>query len=185
MAVQVDDPLGGTLVERRPLVWILPLSAGIAGFLIWLIYLKSTRAAAPPWIDLLPAANAFFNTCSACALAGGWLSIKRGNRDRHMRFMLAAVTFSALFLVSYVVYHNFHGDTRFPGQGWIRPVYFSILISHIGLSIVALPMILSTLFYAATARYASHRRIARFTLPIWFYVSVTGVVVFAVLRAYL
>ena len=74
-----------------------------------------------------------------------------------MRFMLAAVTFSALFLVSYVVYHSFHGDTRFPGQGLVRPIYFFILISHIGLSIVALPMILTTLFYAATARFGSHR----------------------------
>jgi len=69
-------------------------------------------------------------------------------------------------------------------QGAIRPIYFFILVSHIGLSIVALPMILSTLFYAGTSRFDSHRRIARFTLPIWFYVSVTGVVVFALLRAY-
>lgn len=172
------------LAERRPLVWILPLSAAIAGFLVWLIYLKTTRAPAPPWIGALPAANAFFNSCSAVALAAGWFNIRRGNRVAHARCMLTAVAFSALFLVSYVVYHNFHGDTRFPGQGLIRPVYFFILISHIGLSIVALPMILSTLFYAATGRFASHRGIARFTLPVWFYVSVTGVVVFALLRAY-
>ncbi len=172
------------LAERRPLVWILPLSAGIAGFLIWLIYLKTTRAPAPPWIGTLPAANAFFNACSACALAGGYASIKRGDRQMHARFMLSAVAFSALFLVSYVVYHNFHGDTRFPGQGIVRPIYFFILISHIVLSIAALPMILSTLFYAASGRFDSHRRIARVTLPVWFYVSVTGVVVFALLRAY-
>ena len=176
--------MDGTLLDRRPLVWILPLSAGIAGFLIWLIYLKTTRAPAPPWIGLLPAANAFFNSCSATALAAGYWNIKRGRRDAHMRCMLAAVAFSACFLVSYVVYHGFHGDTRFPGQGIIRPIYFFILISHIGLSIVALPMILTTLFYAATSRFGSHRAIARFTLPIWFYVSVTGVVVFLVLRAY-
>ena len=86
--------------------------------------------------------------------------------------------------MSYVVYHNFHGDTRFPGQGMIRPIYFFILVSHIGLSIAALPLILSTLFYAGTSRFAAHRRIARVTLPIWFYVSVTGVVVFALLKAY-
>lgn len=177
--------MDGTLLDRRPLVWILPLSAGIAGFLIWLIYLKTTRAPAPPWIDVLPAANAFFNTCSATALAAGYWNIKRGRREAHMRCMLSAVAFSALFLASYIVYHGFHGDTRFPGQGVIRPIYFFILISHIGLSIVALPMILSTLFYAATSRFESHRRIARFTFPIWFYVSVTGVVVFALLRAYL
>lgn len=172
------------LVARRPLVWILPLSAAIAGFLIWLIYLKTTRAPAPPWVAMLPAANAFFNSCCACALAAGYVQIRRGNRQAHMRCMLSAVAFSACFLVSYVVYHGFHGDTRFPGQGLVRPIYFFILISHIGLSIVALPMILSTLFYAGTSRFAAHRRIARVTLPIWFYVSVTGVVVFALLRAY-
>jgi putative membrane protein len=172
------------LAERRPLVWILPLSAAIAGFLIWLIYLKTTRAAAPPWLGVLPAANAVFNSLSAAALAAGYLNIKRGNRQAHMRCMLAAVAFSACFLVSYVVYHNFHGDTRFPGQGMIRPIYFFILVSHIGLSIAALPLILSTLFYAGTSRFAAHRRIARVTLPIWFYVSVTGVVVFALLKAY-
>ena len=177
--------MSSAIIERRPLVWILPLSAGIAGFLIWLIYLKTTRAPAPPWVASLPALNAFFNSCSACALAAGYLSIKRGDRQAHMRFMLTAVTFSALFLASYVVYHSFHGDTHFPGQGIIRPIYFFILISHIGLSMVALPMILTTLFYAATGRFASHRGIARLTLPIWFYVSVTGVVVFLVLRAYI
>ena len=172
------------LADRRPLLWILPLSGTIVGFLIWLIYLKTTRAPAPSWVAALPAANAFFNSCSACALAGGFVSIRRGNRQAHMRFMLSAVGFSALFLVSYVVYHGFHGDTRFPGQGLIRPIYFFILISHIGLSMVALPMILSTLFYAATNQFNSHRRIARCTLPVWFYVSVTGVVVFALLRVY-
>jgi putative membrane protein len=132
----------------------------------------------------LPALNAFLNACSACALAAGYRAIRRGDRATHIRFMLSAVAFSALFLVSYVVYHNFHGDTRFPGQGLIRPVYFFILVSHILLSIAALPMILSTLFYAASARFGSHRRIARATLPIWLYVSVTGVVVFALLRLY-
>ncbi len=172
------------LAARRPLVWILPLSAALAGFLIWLIYLKDAATAAPAWVAYLPAANAFFNTCCACALAGGWRAVKRGDRQTHMRFMLTAVAFSVLFLVSYVVYHGFHGDTRFPGQGLIRPIYFFILISHIGLSIVALPMILSTLFYAATGRFDAHRGIARFTLPVWFYVSVTGVVVFFLLRAY-
>ena len=172
------------LAERRPLVWILPLSAAIAGFLIWLIYLKATRAPAPPWVTSLPAANACFNALSACALSGGWVSIKRGQRETHRRFMLAAVAFSTLFLVSYIVYHNFHGDTRFPGQGAIRPIYFFILVSHILLSVTALPMILCTLFYAASGQFPSHRRIARFTLPVWLYVSVTGVVVFALLSAY-
>jgi putative membrane protein len=172
------------VADRRPLYWILPLSAAIAGFLVWLIYLKGARPEAPDWVATLPAANAFFNACSATALAGGWVSIRRGRRETHMRFMLSAVAFSALFLASYVVYHAFHGDTRFAGQGIVRPVYFFILVSHILLSVVALPLILTTLYYAATGRFVTHRRFARVTLPIWFYVSVTGVVVFALLRAY-
>lgn len=174
----------GTLAERRPLVWILPLSGAIAGFLIWLIYLKATPTAAPSWVASLPALNAFLNACAAGALTGGYRAIRRGDRATHVRCMLSAVAFSALFLVSYVVYHSFHGDTRFPGQGFVRPVYFFILVSHIVLSIVALPMILTTLFHAARGRFASHKRIARLTLPVWLYVSVTGVVVFALLRLY-
>ena len=98
--------------------------------------------------------------------------------------MLGATAFSALFLVSYVIYHFFHGDTKFPGQGWIRPTYFFILISHIGLSMVALPLILSALWYALRGKFQIHRRIARWTFPIWLYVSVTGVVVYVLLNRY-
>jgi len=82
------------------------------------------------------------------------------------------------------VHHHFHGDTPFPGQGFIRPIYFAILISHIDLSVIALPMVLTTLYYAATAQYQTHRKIARYTFPIWLYVSVTGVAVFLFLQAY-
>ena len=172
------------IAQRRPLLWIAPLSAAIAGFLLWLIYLKGARAAAPDWVAALPAANAFFNACSACALAGGYAMIKRGKREAHMRFMLSAVGFSALFLASYVTYHSFHGDTRFPGEGLVRPIYFFILVSHIVLSVAALPLILSTVFYAATGQFPRHRRIARWTFPVWLYVSVTGVVVYLFLKAY-
>jgi putative membrane protein len=86
--------------------------------------------------------------------------------------------------VSYVIYHFFHGDTLFPGQGWIRPVYFFILISHIGLSIVALPLILAALWYGLRSQFKFHRRIARWTFPIWLYVSVTGVIVYVLLKGF-
>src|SRR5258705_10013849 len=95
------------IIERRPLVWVLPISAGIAGFLILLIYLKTTRAPAPPWVAALPALNAFFNSCSACALAGGDVDIKRGARPAPKRLMLTAGTLSARLLVSFLVYHPF------------------------------------------------------------------------------
>ncbi len=114
----------------------------------------------------------------------GYLNIRRGNRVIHQRFMLTATMFSALFLVSYITYHFFHGDTLFPGHGLVRHVYFFILITHIGLSMIALPLILATLWYSLRGRFQFHRRIARWTFPIWLYVSVTGVVVYFFLRAY-
>src|SRR5579863_5866127 len=132
---------------RKPMVALVSLSIVIALFLIWLIYFKG-RVAAPDWVGALPAANASFNSLSSLCLILGYINIRRGNRVTHMRFMLTAAVFSALFLTSYIIYHYFHGDTKFPGQGWIRPVYFFILISHIGLSMVALPLILTTLWYA-------------------------------------
>ena len=132
----------------------------------------------------LPAANASFNSLSALCLTFGYINIRRGNRVVHKRFMLTATLFSALFLISYVTYHFFHGDTLFPGHGWVRPVYFFILISHIGLSMVALPLILAALWFGLGSQFRVHRRIARWTFPIWLYVSVTGVIVFAFLKYY-
>jgi putative membrane protein len=168
---------------RGPLYAIGALSVVVAGFLIWLIYFKG-RSVAPEWVSSLPAANAAFNSMSALCLLGGYLRIRRGDRATHKRFMLAATTFSGLFLVSYITYHSFHGDTHFPGQGWVRPAYFALLISHIGLSMVALPLIFTTLYFSLTGKFKFHRKVARWTFPIWMYVSVTGVLVFFVLRAY-
>lgn len=170
-------------LARKPILVMVALSAAIASLLIWLIYFKG-KVAAPDWVGALPAANASFNSLSAMCLILGYINIRRGNRLIHMRFMLTATVFSTLFLVSYVTYHFFHGDTIFLGQGWIRPVYFFILISHIGLSIVALPLILAALWYGLRHQFAFHRRIARWTFPIWLYVSVTGVIVYVLLKRF-
>jgi putative membrane protein len=155
---------------RKPFPAILALSAVIVE--------------APDWVSALPAANATFNSLSALCLVFGYVNIRRRNRVVHERFMWGATTFSGLFLISYITYHFFHGDTHFPGQGLIRPVYFFVLITHIGLSMVALPLILATLWYSVTGRFQFHRRIAKWTFPIWLYVSVTGVLVFFILKAY-
>jgi putative membrane protein len=184
--VSVRQPAATTSstdLARKPLPVILLLSTVIAGFLIWLIYFKG-RVAAPEWVASLPAANAAFNSLSALCLVCGYLNIRRYNRVVHMRFMLSATVFSALFLVSYITYHYFHGDTKFPGHGLIRPIYFFILITHITLSMVALPLILGTLWWALRSEFRIHKKIARWTFPIWLYVSVTGVIVFFILRAY-
>ena len=169
--------------DRRTFPVILALSAAVASFLIWLIYFKG-KVAAPDWVGALPAANACFNSMSALCLILGYINIRRGNRAVHMRFMLTATGFSTLFLLSYITYHFFHGDTLFSGRGWVRPVYFFILISHIGLSMIALPFILGTLWFGLRGEFAFHKRIARWTFPIWLYVSVTGVVVYLFLRAF-
>lgn len=170
-------------LARKPLPAVLALSAAITGFLIWLIYFKG-KLAEPAWVLNLPAANAVFNSLSAICLVFGYLNIRRLNRNTHMRFMLAATVFSALFLVSYVTYHAYHGDTHFPGHGAVAYLYFFILITHILLSIVALPFILLTLWFATSAQFRFHRNVARWTFPIWLYVSVTGVLVFFILHAY-
>ena len=173
-----------TTNRTNPLPWILAISAAITAFLVWWVYFKTTGTSDAGWIAGLPAANATFNTLCVVCLLLGWWHIKAGRREAHQKSMIAGVVFSALFLVSYLTYHHYHGDTPFPGQGMIRPIYFGILISHIVLSVVMLPMILSTLYHAARGQFASHRKIARITLPIWLYVSVTGVVIFFVLKAY-
>lgn len=101
-----------------------------------------------------------------------------------MSFMITAFLFSALFLAGYIVYHSLHGDTKFTGTGSVRTLYFTILISHIVCTPIALPLILTTFYFALTKKFSRHKKIARIVLPIWLYVSVTGVVIFFMLRAH-
>lgn len=124
------------------------------------------------------ALNATLNGTSAILLACGYAAIRRGKRATHKKFMISAVLVSCAFLISYVVYHYRVGHVAFTGQGWVRPVYFTILISHTILAVVIVPMILITLRRAWLERFDKHRMIARWTLPLWFYVSVTGVIVY-------
>ncbi len=161
---------------------IIAISILATAFLFWLIYFKEPSAQTLSFVGMLPAVNASLNALSACCLVCGFFFIKRNNRVAHQRFMVAALVFSALFLVSYLVYHNFQGDTPFLGTGVIRPIYFFILISHIVLSVFALPLALITVFFASQASFRNHRKIARYTFPIWLYVSVTGVLVFYLLK---
>lgn len=126
----------------------------------------------------LPALNASLNALSAILLVTGFGFIRRRQIERHRACMVGALGVSTAFLLSYVVYHAEHGSTPFLGQGWIRPVYFSLLASHVVLAIAVLPLALVTLHRAWRADFARHRRIAAITFPIWMYVSVTGVVVY-------
>lgn len=128
--------------------------------------------------DRLPALNACLNGSSALLLSAGFLFIRRKKIALHRACMGSAFFLSSLFLVSYLTYHAVHGATRFPHAGWIRTAYLAILISHTALAVVIVPLALRTLYLALRRRFEAHRRIARWTLPLWLYVSVTGVVVY-------
>jgi putative membrane protein len=163
---------------------ILLLSAIVFAFLFWLVYIKHAAGVHSQLIASLPAVNAGLNSLSTVFLVSGLIAILRKNYALHMRLMFSALISSAAFFVCYVIYHNAHGDTHFPGTGWVRPVYFSILISHITLSGVAVPLILGSFFLSLSGRYSLHRRWSRITFPIWLYVSITGVIVFVFLKIY-
>lgn len=130
---------------------------------------------------VLPAVNATLNAISTVLLTVGWLFIRRRKIDRHRLCMIGAFVTSALFLTSYLVYHAKVGSVPFTGQGAIRLVYFAILLTHVVLAAAILPLALITLSRALSRRFERHRKIARWTLPIWLYVSVTGVVIYVML----
>src|SRR2546426_8006946 len=129
----------------------------------------------------LPAVNAALNATAAILIGAGVYFIKRKNIPAHKACMVAAVAVSALFLTSYLTYHYNVGSVRFTKQGWIRNVYFPLLISHTVLAVLVLPLVLRTAFLALKGRFANHVRIARWTFPTWMYVSITGVVVYLML----
>ena|SRR5690349_21440727 len=125
--------------------------------------------------------NAFLNFTAAVLIGAGLYFIKRKDIRSHKFCMLSALVVSGLFLISYVIYHANVGSVPFQKQGWVRPVYFFILITHVTLAVVVLPMVLRTAFLGMRNRFREHVRIARWTFPIWMYVSITGVIVYLML----
>ena len=135
----------------------------------------------PDYISFLPHLNAVLNTTSALLLVNGFRFIRRGQINAHRNCQLTALFTSMLFLISYLTYHYHHGATRFTGQGLVRPFYFILLTSHTILAVVIVPLIMITIYRAARGDFIRHRKIARWTLPLWLYVSVTGVIVYFML----
>ena len=129
----------------------------------------------------LPALNATFNAISTVLLLTGYVFIRRGDRRKHRACMIAALVTSTMFLTSYVIYHAQVGSVPFKGTGLIRTVYFAVLVPHVILAAAIVPPVLITASRGLTAKYDRHRRIARWTLPLWLYVSITGVIVYVML----
>jgi uncharacterized membrane protein YozB (DUF420 family) len=132
-------------------------------------------------LPVLPAVNASLNALSGLCLLAGYVSMRQRRIPLHRRFMIAACSSSCLFLVTYVIYHSQVGSVPFTRQGFVRPLYFTILLTHVILAVVVLPMAIVTLSRGLAARYPQHRAIARWTFPLWLYVSITGILVYVLL----
>lgn len=132
----------------------------------------------------LPAANAVINALTSVVLILGYLAIRSKDRETHKKLMLTALGLSVLFLLSYVTYHSLTESTAFGGEGWIRKAYYFILISHIFLAIAIVPLVLITFSRALSQKFDKHKKIARITLPLWLYVTLTGVVVYLMISPY-
>jgi len=177
-AAPASAPRSGTTAA---IAAILAVSAAASLFLFWLIYVHPAAAASTQYA-FLPAMNAIFNGLAATALLIGYTFIRARKIKQHRASMITAFVFSALFLVGYIAHHALHGDVRYPLHAAFRTFYLGLLASHILLAVVALPLVLVTFFFSLSGRIAQHRKVARWTFPLWLYVSVTGVVTYVMLR---
>lgn len=170
--------------DKRFFVFNAVLSVAALGLLAWLLLIRGGAGGAGLELHFMPAVNASLNATSAVLLLCGYVAAKRGNPRIHRYFMVSAVASSALFLVGYVAYHYVHGDTKFGGAGALRGLYLAILASHVLLSMAVVPLVLTALYFAWRRQFTRHTSVTRVLFPIWLYVSVTGVVIFFMLRGY-
>lgn len=161
---------------------------GIVSFVVFaaVVVLSRVKLEVNPGFDVHVFAkiNAIINSMVTVLLLAGLITVKRGHYQAHKKIMLTAMGLSALFLVSYIAHHLLAGDTKFGGEGLIRPVYYVILITHIFLAAIILPFILFTAYRALVAEWPAHKKLARITWPIWFYVALSGVLVYLMISPY-
>ncbi|MCS6790630.1 MAG: DUF420 domain-containing protein [Bacteroidia bacterium] len=164
----------------RRIIWTI----SIAIPLVVIVLLSIPRISIGIDTSFIPRLNALINSAVSVLLVVGYFLIQKGHREAHRKVMLMAFGLSILFLVSYVIYHLTHEEIRFGGTGWLKGIYLFVLITHIGLSVFIVPLALFTLYPAMLGKYANHKKLARWTLPLWLYVSVTGVLVYVFLSPY-
>jgi putative membrane protein len=181
----IDLPVNEARTPPGVVAAIIAVSALASLFLFWLIYAHAPADVAGTQLAFLPALNALLNALAAIALVTGFSFIRARRIAAHRAAMFTAFVFSSVFLACYITNYALHGEVVFPKDaGSVRWVYFPLLISHIILAVIALPMILITFFLSLTGRFPAHKKLARWTFPIWLYVSVTGVIVYLMLAAY-
>lgn len=171
------------LSDRSFFVFNAILSVLALSFIGWILLLRDRAGSGGVDLRFLPAVNAALNGTSAVLLAAGWAAARRRSLRLHKRLVVAAFAASTVFLVSYLVYHWVHGDTKYPGQGPMRRFYLAVLASHVLLSTVVVPGALTAFWFAWRREFARHTRVTRVLMPIWLYVSVTGVLIWWLLRA--
>ena len=169
-------------VSRSVLTVILLITSSVVLFLLWILYVKEPLVEFEDRFLFLPALNALLNALSATCVILGVRAIRRGRPRIHMRFILTGCSLTVVFLISYIFHHLLHGNTPFLGAWWVKLVYFGVLGSHLLTAVVTLPLILTTLYLAFTGRFSVHRKLARYTFPAWLYMSVTGVLIFLLLK---
>jgi len=168
-------------VNYNRLIYIV---AAVLALAVGVIYVTPKFEVPNGALDFLPALNAGINATVSALLILGVILIKRGNQSAHQLVMTSAITLSAIFLISYVLYHTTHESTSYGGEGVMRTVYLFILLTHIVLAIVIVPLVLITFVRALSRRFDKHKKIARITFPLWLYVSITGVVVYLMISPY-
>lgn len=178
------DSTASTRGDRAFLVFALALSAGVLAFLAWLLLFHRGLQGEGPNLRFLPAVNAACNATAAMLLVAGRWAIAKKRVELHRALMVAAVAASAVFLLGYLAYHAVHGDTKFGGEGAVRVVYLAVLATHVLLSAAVPPLVLLALYFAFKKRFPAHKKVTRVLHPVWLYVSVTGVIVFVLLRPY-
>lgn len=172
----------GRVNDRAFFTFVGLISAAALAFLGYILIIRHGTEGAQNQLSFLPAVNASLNAVCAALLIVGYVLIRRRQVRAHKFCMIAALSASAMFFISYSIHHYLHGDTKYLGVGLIRRVYFLILSSHIAISALIVPLVLITVLQAGRRNFARHKKIARITLPLWLYVSVTGVLVFFMLR---
>ncbi len=179
---KAEKAFSSNALSRSVLTLIALITLSVFSFLLWILYVKEPLVEFEDRFLFLPALNALLNAFSATCVILGVRAIRRHRPRIHMRFVLSGCFFTVVFLISYIFHHVLHGNTPFLGTWWLKAFYFGMLGTHILVAAVTLPLILTTLYLAFTGQFSVHRRLARYTFPAWLYMSVTGVLIFLLLK---